>query len=253
MALCCFAVIACGSKTDAGSTTTTGETTVKEDSPASEVASPGRYKAGDLLYCYAKSGLVLRDKPDPSGSKLASVPLTGEVQIKDAEPFTKAFSVKEACGLEIKGYWVKASFGGKEGYIFDGYLLKQRFLDAEESTVDYWSSMSKLKSRTDKPPKNDMNYYVYTKASWENGIEYENSGYEGGATSTLILPKALFSYQEAYLLAMSDLQAGPDNTYTCTCDATKQTAECTSKDELAVTTLEVDAKGNFVIEDSYAD
>ena len=52
---------------------------------------------------------------------------------------------------------------------------------------------------------------------------------------------------------MADLQAGPENPYTCTCDEAKQTAECSSKDELALTSLEVDANGNFVIEDSYAD
>jgi hypothetical protein len=253
LGLCCFAFVACSSKTESGSAETNADAPTKTEGTTTEAAAPGRYKAGDILYCYAKSGLVLRDKPDQAGAKVASVPLTGKVEIKDEAPFQQAFSVKEACGLEIKGFWVKASFGGKEGYIFDGYLLKQRFLGMEETTVDYWSSMSKLKSSTDKPPKDDVNYYAYTKASWENGIEYENAGYEGGATSTLILPKSVFSFQEAYLLGLSDLQAGPDNPYKCTCDAAKQTAECSSKDELAVTTVEVDANGNYVITDSYAD
>ncbi len=253
LSLCCLLMVACGSKTETTTTATDGSDASGKTSEAVETAPQGRYKAGDVLYCYAPSGLVLRDKPEQTGAKVASVPVNGNVEIKDENPFKNPFSVKEPCGMEIKGFWVKAMVDGKEGYMFDGYLLNLKPLGMDETVEDQWTAISKVKTSTDKAPKNDVNYYAYSKTVWENGVSYENSGYEGGSNSVLVLPKGMFTFQEAYLLTIANLGMDPENPFSVSCDVAKQTASCNSKDELAATDLEVDADGNFVITDSYAD
>lgn len=245
---------ACGSKTDGGATA--GAST-DQDADAANDAQPkqvGRYKAGDVLYVYANSGLVLRDKPDQAGAKLTTVAARTKVDVIDEAPFTTAFATTEPCGLEIKGFWVKVKALGKEGYLFDGFLLKQRPI-SDEDTEAYWNSFSKTKSHTDEPPQeeNGPNYYVYSKTEWENGVRYESSGYEGGSNSTLTLPKGMFTFQEAYIFNQFGYDPQDENPYKCKYDAAKKLVDCVSKDELAYTSVEEKPDGSIELVDSYAD
>lgn len=254
MALACLLMVACGSKTE--NTGTEGDANKPDGTETStgETKPTGRYKSGDVLYVYAKSGLVLRDKPDQAGAKIVSVPARTKVDVVDSEPFTVAFSTKEPSGLEIKGHWVKVKALGKEGYLFDGFLLSYKPF-VEEDFSSYWNAYSKVKSTTDKPTKSEKgpNYYSYEKTEWENGISYESSGYEGGSNSVLILPKALFTFQEAYVFTMLDMWDDAENPTTCKYDAAKKMVECNSKDELAFNSIQEKANGDIVVEDSYAD
>lgn len=255
LGLCCLFLAACGSKTsgDGGDTKSDSTTAIENaDSKPEAAASNGRYKAGDLLYCYAKSGLVLRDKPDQAGAKVASVPLFGKVDIKDEDPFKFPFSVKESSGMEIKGFWVKANYGGKDGYLFDGYLLKFKPLGGM-SDEEYWTSLSKVKSSTDKAPKSDINYFSYKRVDFENGVSWIDEGYEGGAQSSLSIPSTLMSLQEATLFATCAIATEEGNPMVCEFDAAAGEMICTSKDELRLVSINSDGHGNFLIEDSYAD
>lgn len=225
----------------------------KTDSAASvstEVAPKGKYASGDQLFVYAKSGLTLRDTPDPNGAKIATVANHTAVTVEDSEPFKHAHTVTEPCGLKIGGHWVKVKVDGKQGYLFDGYLLKFRPL-VDEDLDTYWNSYSKVKTTTTEPPKNDVNYYGYSHTVWENGVDYESSGYEGGSNSHLILPKSMFTYEEAYLFAVADFLIGTD--VECSCQPSPQRIECMSKDELSLTTMGYTQNGDIEIVDSYAD
>ena len=154
--------------------------------------------------------------------------------------------------MEIKGFWVKASFGGKEGYLFDGYLLKFKPY-GEMGDEEYWTSLSKVKSSTDKPPKSDINYYSYKRVDFENGVSWIDEGYEGGAHSSLSIPSTLMSLQEASLFGTCAIATEVGNPIDCKFDVAGAEMICRSKDELRLISINSDGHGNFLIEDSYAD
>jgi hypothetical protein len=249
-----LAFAACGNSTEAGpAVNTAGDAKeVQATTDSENPSAKGRYKTGDNLYVYARSGLTLREKPQIDGAKLTSLPFGTKVNVIDDDLESDPFSAKEPCGLEISGHWVKVKHGQKEGYLFDGFLLTHG-PDAVQEPVTYWTSVSKVKSTSDKGPHADVEYYEYASTVWENGVSYVSQGYVGGSSSTLILPKSLVSFQEAYLMAMAMLQNDPANPMKCSCDLDKEELQCDSKDQMLATALRVDDQGNWEILDSVAD
>ncbi len=217
-----------------------------------EAAAADRYKTGDDLFVFAKSGLTLRKTPDKEGEKVSTLPFGSKVNLTDDDLESDPYSTKEPCGLEMTGHWVKVKSGQKEGYLFDGYLLSFD-PDAIYDPLTYWTAVSKVKSTSDKGPEPDVEYYEYKKTVWENGVTFTDQGYVGGNSSVLTLPKALVSFQEAYLLAMATLQNDPANPMTCSCDVDKEDLDCMSKDEMQGTSLRVDKNGDYEIMESVAD
>lgn len=174
----------------------------------------GRYKTGDRLYVFAYSGLVLRDKPSPQGAKILTVPGGAVVNVIDPAPFKQAHTVQEACGLDIPGYWVKVSIDGKQGYIFDGYLLKVP--PREQVPLDeYWSARAEVARSSEVAPTDEPGLINYDETTWDNGVQLINKGYEGGATHILRLPTSKFSLADAYLFATVQLGEIPKGHWTC--------------------------------------
>lgn len=246
-----FAACSDGSNTSGGSTdstTTKVEPTKEEDAPARR-----RYANGDVLFVYAKSGLTLRETPDPQGAKITTVANGAAVTVEDTEPFTHVYSTNEPCGLTVPGYWVRVSTGGKQGYLFDGYLLEYEPLLKEQSMSGYWDAVSKVKSSTETPPEDDVEYYDYSEIVWENGVKLTESGYVGGSNSRLTLPREMFSLHEAYLFAVVGYYIFPSGDFQCTCKDNPGSIECMSKDEMDLITVSFDKNGDLEIMDSTAD
>jgi hypothetical protein len=251
---CCLALLACNPSADKNATTSAAS---KPDSSISEVteiqSNAGvKYKTGDDLFVFAKSGLTLRKTPDKEGEKVSTLPFGSKVNVIDADLESDPYTTKEPCGLEMTGHWVRVKSGQKEGFLFDGYLLTldpDAILDPET----YWTKVSKIISTSDKGPHADVEYYEYKSTVWENGVSFTDQGYVGGNSATLTLPKSLVSFQEAYLLAMATLQNDPANPMTCSCAADKEDLDCSSKDEMQETSLRVDKNGDYEIMDSVAD
>ncbi len=95
------------------------------------------YKPGDSLFVWAKSGLNMRNAPNVSGQILAKIPFGKEVSckgrkswfdyVKYSKTITDIVQDEEhggVCQIEMKGQWVKISYDGIEGYIFDAYLSR---------------------------------------------------------------------------------------------------------------------------------
>ena len=244
---------ACGGKSESATATSAqGEsgTPAAKSSADKKPAVQGRYKAGDVLYCYARSGLVLRDAAAQSGAKLGSVAMYDKVDVIDDAPFTTAFQTKESCGLEVPGHWVRVRHKGKEGWLFDGYLLSLP-PKVEISNVDYWNMQSKVKSSQDKAPK-EKDYLVgYSDLVFENGVHYVLEESEGGATHATTLPKSLVNRSQAYLFAIAEDPASEyRQEWKCKCGAK---IECENKEGYGFITIETDKAGDFTVTSSWAD
>jgi Bacterial SH3 domain len=247
---------ACGDKastTTPSGSGTTAETTLppeKEETP--KPVSKARYAQGDKLYCYALSGLVLRDQPAQSGAKLASVPMFAPLDVIDIQPFTKAFQTKESCGLPIDGHWVQVRYKDKEGWIFDGYLLSFP-PKVETSDIDYWTGLSKVTASDDKLPAED-GLVEYNAVTWANGVQYTHKGYEGGSDHITVLPRTLFNLGQAYLFAIAeDPQSDYREQWKCDCNVPEQRVECANKEGYGAISIQLDDAGNPVITENWAD
>lgn len=242
----------CGGKSASSTETSTNAATgTPADVPENEKpAVKGRYQAGDALYCYARSGLVLREEAAQTGAKLGSVAMYDKVEVIDDAPFTTAFQTKESCGLQVPGHWVKVRHKGKEGWLFDGYLLAFP-PKVETSDADYWTQQSKVKSSDTKAPEGREGLYDYTNITFENGVHYIMEAGEGGATHVTTLPKSMANLSQAYLFAIAD---DPSSAYRqewkCKCGAK---IECENKEGYGFITVETDKGGDFVITSSWAD
>jgi hypothetical protein len=75
------------------------------------------YQANESLNVLTLSGIKLRDKP--GGTVLQSIPFASKVVT--LEPKNNNFPVTVE---GIKGSWVKVSFNGKIGFVFDGFLSR---------------------------------------------------------------------------------------------------------------------------------
>ena len=161
-------------------------------------APTGRFKAGDQLSVLAKSGIVLREKPDPNGNKLSTIAYGQKVSVVNGNGAT--FKVEVCKGFDINGNWIKVTAAGKEGYVFDGFLSK---LDAPKS--DPFETIMKGAKSTAKsssnPSETDKSSYVWFKEveTFDNGASYETQAYEGGGKMVQRFPSTLITIEEAYL------------------------------------------------------
>jgi hypothetical protein len=258
--LAAFALLiaACGSKTsEQGTADAANSATTKVDSNSTvqaKVIPSSRYKFGDTLYVYARSGLVLRDKPDVAGKKLATLEVTDPVIVTDQTPFKQSFQTKESCGLEINGFWVKVSHKGKEGYAFDGFLLKD-YPKVEISMPDYWASRSKVIRSTDTPPKDDEAHFEnYSELEFENGVKLTSYAHDLGTITHLTLPKSLFSFQTAYAWVLASIEDDPKNPIVWKYDhEKKEMLTGVSKDELQLYTVGIDSNENVFYSINFSD
>jgi hypothetical protein len=196
---------------------------------------------------------VLRDQPAQSGAKLASVRIYDNVEVVDANTFQAAFQVKESSGLVIDGHWVQVRHKGKVGWVFDGYLLS--FPPVGKFTDEaYWDQFGKVISKTDKPPKGSENLRIYSESKWDNGVHYTYERGEGGGAFTTKLPKALFSFSQAYLFATQEIpESEHPERWSFTYDQSEARIRASLEGEYREIVVEQDKHGNSLIIKSYGD
>ena len=127
------------------------------------------YKKGDKLYVLSESGLVIRSAADKNASKVSLAPYGRQATVNEDNAGDKPFEVNG-----IKGYWVKVSSEGKEGYAFDGFLSLHPVPDKCVKDCDnlklielYADRKLKLKG---KPGKKEDDNYIYVKKTYTNGF-----------------------------------------------------------------------------------
>lgn len=229
--------VACSKEeTKTETTTASGESTTQTTAPpATTPVATTRYAANDALYVLATSGLNLRDKADANGTKITNVPYGSTVKVLAEDLGKTAYSVEEIKGFKIEGYWVKVDFGGKIGYLFDGFLSKWAAPknDAYDFATYLDKACKKVKSDKNKPKKadpRDADIFEYEHIEYADGTQFTTQAYEGGANDKIIFGAGKITLPEAYLL-MKALTKG-EKTGACKYDASKKYISCESEMEL---------------------
>lgn len=198
-----------------------------------EVGLTQNYQAGDSLYVWAVSGLSMRTTPDLKGEKIMTISYGERIKIENKKgdlPRMKVLLKKgrevneEEGGLPdrydgeriktipdffIEGHWVKISYYGIEGYLFDGYLSslptlegkidtlangKKRIVNRE--TFSDWAKRNygEFKTLKIKDEKYESGESIKT---YNNGI-MEYLSWSKASESTIIIPN--ISLNEGFLL-----------------------------------------------------
>ncbi len=188
---------------------------------ASPAFSINRYQIGDTLWVWATSGLVLREQAEFSGKRLDLVPFGTAVvclgakswesieTIEAAPAFEYGSSHEKSSALKLRGQFLKITFNGKEGFVFDAYLSR---LSTPKNVgwVEYSDKSKRLEIRSSdwqkesfgvasfserKYPQPTDSYEVTT--VYKNGIVLHSEGDMKGGVGAMIFPD--FSLEEAYL------------------------------------------------------
>lgn len=99
------------------------------------------YSEGDTLYNWANGGLNIRAEYNKSGNVLGIIPYGEPVVVVSMDHLSGYPKKTVRIGIfngeiELSGDWVKVSYNGITGYVFDGYL--SRFLAPEKSINNFY-------------------------------------------------------------------------------------------------------------------
>lgn len=87
-----------------------------------------KYSVGDTLYIWSDNGMNVRESPSLKGRIIDVLSACEEVIVVKKTDSKIAFKSLQPAHNEkhpyyIRGHWVKVSYKGKYGYLFDAYLL----------------------------------------------------------------------------------------------------------------------------------
>ncbi len=160
-----------------------------------------------IRYVHAANGSVLRRTPSADGVRIANVPMDGRaLEVIALSDGSNAYTAEQYGSFQLKGGWTKVRTPeGKEGYIFDGYLLPYMPFTGEDDT-DY-TIMEKLYrnianfsgSRESVPKKYEEAMDGY-RQRFEDGARFELEFYPGGSNQSMYLPAGKYTQQEALVL-----------------------------------------------------
>ena len=85
--------------------------------------------AQQQAYVIADNGLTIREEPDVSSERLGKLHYGDEIEITEQ---TNIELVIIDDGKKIVGNWVKIKTNSKSGYVFNGYLSKEKFIKGIE-------------------------------------------------------------------------------------------------------------------------
>jgi len=85
--------------------------------------------AQEYAYVSADSGLTLRERPDVNSGKLGKLAYGDAIEI--TEKTDKALVIIDE-GEKVAGKWVKVKTPSKSGYVFNGYLSKEKIAESIE-------------------------------------------------------------------------------------------------------------------------
>lgn len=153
-------------------------------------------KLSAQVYVAAPSGLSLRETADPTSQRIQLIPYG-----KQPDEFTFSYDYPDQID-GYSGYWCKAKYSGKTGYIFSGYTLSFPPPDKSETLIDDYLKRAFEKivfqdSVADKSNEDKENAYLY-RTCYENGIVFTYTyGYEWHEYSLINLPLQI---DQTYLL-----------------------------------------------------
>lgn len=161
-------------------------------------ACPASFAQNKSLYVAAKSGLSIREKPDPAATVIGKIPYGTKVSITYPEEAVKISTE----GME--GEWVKVTYAGKSGFIVNSYLLSMPPPKTGTGTMKQYMAQisspfgSRLVVKDGSFDQLEEGGSETIKQLYKNGAEWQEfHGYEYGG-SAYLLPN--LSLNEGFLL-----------------------------------------------------
>ena len=158
------------------------------------------HSQNDPLYVAAKTGLSIREKPDPASKVLDKIPYGTKVNFIDEDGGWTTIITEE-----LTGYWRKVKYNNKTGYIVDSYLFPwpPPKLATVKEMKQYLSQVSvpfgqKLVTRSGAAPQIPESGWQLSKQLYKNGAEHHDFLAYEYASDTYFLPG--FSLQQGFLL-----------------------------------------------------
>lgn len=153
----------------------------------------------NFQYVAIKTGLSIREKPDVNAKVIEKIPYATKIQVLPGDPDMKMIITEG-----MTGFWRKAKYNNKTGYIIDSYLLPWAPPKTTVKTLkDYFAQISpvfgaKLVVKSGAMNNIEEGGYQITKQLYKNGAEWhEHSGYEYGSM-TYFIPD--LNMQQAFML-----------------------------------------------------
>jgi hypothetical protein len=152
------------------------------------------------LYVAAKTGLSIREKPEPGAKVLDKIPYGSKITLLQAGEELKSIATEG-----MTGFWQKVKYNNKTGFIIDSYLLpwappklaivKEMKNYLAQVTVPFGA---KLVVKSGVMNNIEEGGWQLNKQLYKNGAEWhEHMGYEYGS-DVYYLPG--FSLQQGFLL-----------------------------------------------------
>lgn len=150
-------------------------------------------------YAAAKAGLSLREQPNTSAKVLEKIAYGEKLTtLADSNP------VVPIATEGFNGYWWKATYNGKSGYVVSSYVLPMAPPKASTKTIaDYFAQVSTkagspLVIKKSDAALNEMGEATLTKQLYKNGMEWHKAqGYEFGS-DLYMLPD--FTIEQCFLV-----------------------------------------------------
>jgi hypothetical protein len=129
----------------------------------------GFYCQGDTLFCFAPSGLKLRDQPN--GQALTVVPTGASVIVDTVDNYLSASFDN------ILGQWVRVRYKSYTGYVFDGYLSRLPPPGISDTSMQqYVDRHFKPVGRTAKRTNRDCKTQIQGEGSYAADIRFYQHG-----------------------------------------------------------------------------
>ena len=178
-------------------------------------AQTKHYNSGDSIFVWASS-LNMRETPDPKSPVKKKIPYgsvlliigdsIGEVAYKHlAVPSRNMSDGNKSKPFYLSGFWVKVSYEGVVGYVFDGYLSKMPTLAKYIGNVEDLKNWAKKDLKlTAYPYKKGDNAWI-TYSSQTSGVEVKIGHNEKSSFREIRLQD--ISMQEALMLGIQIFEA----------------------------------------------
>ncbi|RHX84223.1 SH3 domain-containing protein [Leptospira stimsonii] len=160
---------------------------------------PKRESFTTIKYVFAKSGLILRKKPDLNSESILTIPYGSKVIVSlDGQS-------RELLEIEgLKGYYISIKYSGHTGFVFDGLLSV--LIPPDNKSKDITNYLEKQFKRTKGPIYGSVNadnsetkvYEIY----YENGIKSSTTIYLGGGYTSVSIPNATINDGKLLLLTL---------------------------------------------------
>ncbi len=134
----------------------------------------------NFQYVAIKTGLSIREKPDVNAKVIEKIPYGAKIDVLPGDPDMQMITTEG-----MTGFWRKAKYNNKTGYIIDSYLLPYAPPKATVKTIkDYFAQITtafgtKLVVKSGTMNSVEEGGYKITKQLYKNGAEWHQfDGYE---------------------------------------------------------------------------